>query len=213
VVLLATTVDLLVGSALQRLDLRISAVVGAWHLRSGWSYPPLWLVSQLGGRVALLGVLAALSGYLAWRSRTLLPASRVVVALVLLTAAVYAVKYGTGRTAPAYPGSFFHRQGESFPSGHVANAVLMWGLARWQAVEYDLPPRWQRLFRALSLTAPVATGLVMVALNFHWASDVVAGAALGVLLLGVLHGLDAVGLSRWARARSGRTTHPGSGAA
>ena len=29
--------------------------------------------------------------------------------------------------------------GESYPSGHVANAVLMWGVARWLAVDYGLP--------------------------------------------------------------------------
>ena len=60
----------------------------------------------------------------------------------------------TGRTAPAYPGSYFFAEGASYPSGHVANAVLMWGVARWQAVEYGLPARVQRIFWWLSVVGP-----------------------------------------------------------
>jgi membrane-associated phospholipid phosphatase len=98
----------------------------------------------------------------------------------------------------------FHQGGTSFPSGHVANAVLLWGVARWQAVEYGLPLLWQRLFTALSVAAPVAAGAAMVALHFHWLSDALVGAALGIVLLGVVHLLDEAVLSRWVRARAGR---------
>ena len=134
-----------------------------------------------------------------------MPLLRVVVALALLTVVVYAVKDGTGRTAPEYPGSFFFRaDGASFPSGHVANAVLMWGVARWQAVEYGLPPRISGAFWWLSVLGPVITGLAMVSLNFHWLTDAVVGAAVGILLLGVVHALDALVLSRWVRAHAGR---------
>jgi membrane-associated phospholipid phosphatase len=117
---------------------------------------------------------------------------------------VYAFKFGMGRTAPGYPGSYFHRGGTSFPSGHVANAALMWGVARWQAVEYGLPAGMQRLFWGLSVAGPVLAGAAMVALDFHWVSDAVVGAVVGVLLLGVVHTLDDVGLSLWVRARAGR---------
>jgi undecaprenyl-diphosphatase len=127
-----------------------------------------------------------------------------VLALALLTAVVYAFKFGMGRTAPAYPGSYFHRDGESFPSGHVANAVLMWGVARWQVVDFALPAAVQRTFRWLSLGGPVLAAVSMLLLDFHWLTDVVVGAAVGVVLLGVVHTLDAAVLSRWVRARAGR---------
>ena len=82
----------------------------------------------MGGRVAILVVLAVLVGYLGWRRHTWLPLVRVLIALGLLTVVVYGIKHGTGRTAPGFPGAyFFHADGESFPFGHVANAVLMWG--------------------------------------------------------------------------------------
>ena len=198
------TVDLLGGGVLEAIDLRTAEVVASWGLRDSAAYPLFWLLTQAGGRGFLLAVLAYLVGWLAYRQRTLRPLLRVLVALGILTVVVYGLKYGTGRTAPAYPGSYFHRGGASYPSGHVANAVLMWGVARWQAVEYCLAASWQRALRLLSLFAPVATGLAMVSLNFHWVTDAIVGAALGVVLLGVVHALDAHVLSRWVRARAGR---------
>ena len=141
------TADVLSRGWLERMDLRVSDVIGGWGLRDSAAFPVVWLVTQLGGRVTILVVLAVLVGYLAWRRHTWLPLVRVLVALGLLTVVVYAIKHGTGRTAPGFPGDyFFHSDGASFPSGHVANAVLMWGIARWQAVEYGLPARVQRAF-------------------------------------------------------------------
>ncbi len=201
------TLDLLTSGASERLDLRVSEVVKGWGLADSAAYPLVWLVTQLGGRVTILVVLAGLVGYLAWSRRTVLPALRVLVAVALLTGVVYALKYGTGRTAPGYPGSyFFHADGASFPSGHVANAVLMWGVARWQAVEFGLPLRVQRVFWWLSILGPVLTGLSMISLDFHWVTDAIVGAAVGIVLLGVVHALDALVLSRWVRARAGRQT-------
>ncbi len=202
----AVTVDLLNRGALERMDLQVSEVVSAWDLRNSDAYWPIWAVTQVGGRGAILIVLAGLVGWLAWRRRTLVPVVRVLVALALLTTVVYAFKWGTGRTAPAYPGSFFHRDGASYPSGHVANAVLMWGVARWQAVEFGLPGRVQRGFWWLSVLGPLATGVAMVSLDFHWVTDAIVGAAVGIILLGVVHALDAPVLSRWVRARAGRQT-------
>jgi membrane-associated phospholipid phosphatase len=201
----AVTLDLLTRGGLERMDLWISEIVSDWRLEDSVAYPVVWLVTQLGGRVTILVVLAVLVGHLAWRRRTWLPLVRVLVALALLTIAVYAVKHGTGRTAPAFPGSFFfHADGASFPSGHVANAVLMWGVARWLAVEYDLPLRVQRAFQLLHVLGPLVTAVAMVSLDFHWVTDAVVGAAVGVLLLGVVHTLDALVLSRWVRAQAGR---------
>ena len=201
------TADVLARGWLEGLDLRVSDVISGWDLRDSAAFPFIWAVTQLGGRVTILVVLAALLGYLAWRRRTWLPLVRVLVGVLLLTVAVYAIKHGTGRTAPGYPGVyFFHADGQSFPSGHVANAVLMWGIARWQAVEYGLPGQVQRSFWTLSVVGPIAAGVAMVSLDFHWVTDAVVGACVGVVLLGVVHALDAMVLSRWVRARAGRQT-------
>jgi membrane-associated phospholipid phosphatase len=206
VVTVAVTVDLLTRGVLERMDLRVSEVVSAWELENSGVYWPVWAVTQLGGRGFILVVLAGLVGYLGWRFRTVVPLVRVLLALVLLTVVVYSFKYGTGRTAPAYPGSFFHRDGASYPSGHVANAVLMWGVARWQVVQYRLASWLQRTTWVLGVAGPVATGIAMVSLDFHWITDAVVGAAVGILLLGVVHVLDDVVVSRWLGARAGRSS-------
>jgi membrane-associated phospholipid phosphatase len=198
-------VDLLDGGVLERVDLRVSEIVRPWRLGGSGAYPVVWLLTQLGGRGTILVVLAALVGYLAWRRRTWIPLVRALLALALLTLTVYGIKSGMGRTAPGYPGSFFfHSDGASFPSGHVANAVLMWGVARWQAVEYRLPPRVQRGFWLLSVVGPAVTGAAMVSLDFHWLSDALAGGCVGIVLLGVVHALNAAVLSRWVRAPAGQ---------
>jgi membrane-associated phospholipid phosphatase len=201
------TADVLASGVSERLDLEVSDVVKGWGLADSTAYPLVWLVTQVGGRVTILVVLAGLIGYIAWTRRTLLPLLRVLLALALLTAVVYGIKHGTGRTAPGYPGSyFFHDDGASFPSGHVANAVLMWGVARWQAVEYGLPLRVQQIFWWLAVVGPVVTAVSMISLDFHWVTDAVVGAAVGIVLLGVVHAVDALVLSRWVRARAGRQT-------
>ncbi len=204
-VTVAVTVDLLNDGWLESLDVAVSDVVKGWGLRDSGAYWLLWAFTQAGGRGFILIVLAGLVTWLAVRQRTVVPLVRVLVALVLLTAVVYGFKYGTGRTAPAYPGSYFHRDGASYPSGHVANAVLMWGVARWQAVEFGLPAWAQRTAWLLSVLGPLSTGVAMVALDFHWVTDAVVGLAVGLLLLGVVHALDAVLVSRWVRARAGRS--------
>ena len=200
------TVDLLAGGVLERIDLRVSEIIGGWGLRDSAAYPVVWAITQIGGRATILIVLAVLVGHLAWRRRTWLPLLRVLLALGTLTVGVYALKFGTGRTAPGHPDElFFHADGASFPSGHVANAVIMWGVARWLAVEFELPARVQRAFWWLSVAGPVATGVSMVSLDFHWVTDAIVGAAVGIVLLGVVHRLDAIVLSRWVRARGRQT--------
>ena len=204
VVAVLITADLLTDGVVERLDLRVSEVVSAWRLGESAAYPAVWVAVQFGGRETLGLVVAALVLWLARSRRTWVPLWRALLALALLTAVVYSIKYAAGRTAPAYPGSYFFADGASYPSGHVANAVLWWGWARWQAVEFGLPAGVQRAFRWLSLAGPVATGVAMVCLDYHWVSDAVVGGAVGVLLLGVVHTLDARVLSRSVRARAGR---------
>ncbi|RBY85232.1 phosphoesterase PA-phosphatase [Blastococcus sp. TF02A-26] len=205
VVTVVVTADVLGRGVTERIDVEVSDVVSEWGLRDSAAYWPLWVVTQIGGRGTMLVVLACLIGWLAVRRRTLLPLPRVLLALVLLSVVVYSLKWGIGRTAPGHEGLYLHHEdGASFPSGHVANAVLLWGVARWQAVQFGMPPTAQRLLWALAVVGPVLCAAVMIALDFHWVSDAVVGAAVGVLLLGVVHALDALVMSRWVRVRAGR---------
>jgi membrane-associated phospholipid phosphatase len=86
----------------------------------------------------------------------------------------------------------------------VANAVVVWGVVRWQAVAYRVRPVAQRVAGGFAVVAPAVAGVAMLLVGFHWLSDLVAGTAIGVSLLGVVHALDGVALSLWVRARAGR---------
>jgi hypothetical protein len=116
-VAVAVTADLLAGGVLEDGDRWVAGVIDTWGLRDSVAYPALWLLAQVGGRGTIVMTVGALAAWLAWRHRTLRPLLQVLVALALLTVFVYAMKYGTGRTAPDYPGSYFHRGGQSFPPG------------------------------------------------------------------------------------------------
>ncbi|MGY1745652.1 phosphatase PAP2 family protein [Blastococcus sp. SYSU D00695] len=196
------TVDLLARGVTEQIDIWVSDTVGGWGLRDSDAYGPLYVVTRIGGQGTMQLYLFAVVAFLAGRHRTFLPLVRLLLAMLLLGLVVYSIKYGIGRTAPQHPGHFLHDpDGQSFPSGHVANAVLLWGVVRWQAVEYGMHPWVQRALWALAVVGPVLTTLSMVALDFHWVSDAVVGAAVGLLLLGVVHALDARVLSRWSGAR------------
>ena len=77
--------------------------------------------------------------------------------------------------------------GRSYPSGHTIAAVVMAGLVAALAADYALPAAWRLLLRALAFVAPLTTAAGMVLLAYHWLTDVLAGLAVGVLSLRVIH--------------------------
>lgn len=175
--------------------------------RTFWPKVGVYAFTQLGARGTILVLFSPFIAVLAWRRQTWQPVLRFGVALVLLTATVYAFKYGVGRAAP--PLQRVHAQGQSFPSGHAPNSVLMWGLLAWLAVEYRLPHRLRQLTGLLRYAAPVLTCLAMLLLDYHWLSDLIAGFAMGILLLRVLHLIFDGRLGHWGDGQ--RTRVPGRG--
>lgn len=199
------TVDVALSGPWHRADIAIADWIEALDLR-GSAVPnaALWLLAQTGGRATILVVIGLLTVYLMRDRRVWQPLLRVVVAFVLLTVVVYALKIGLGRTAPGYGASVLYVEGRSYPSGHSANAVLWWGLAVWLVRSYDQPVWVVRLFTVVAVAAPVLTSVSMLALNYHWLTDVLAGLALGVVLLWVLHLIFSTRLGQWGSAgRSG----------
>jgi membrane-associated phospholipid phosphatase len=73
----------------------------------------------------------------------------------------------------------------SFPSGHVAAAIVLYGLwavLAWQRARSAL---LKGLLLALAVVVPVAVGLSRVYRGMHYPSDVLAGALLGASWLAV----------------------------
>jgi len=108
------------------------------------------------------------------------PAVGVAVAPVAADACAKLLKRATHRPRPVW--TRFRRNGRrSFPSSHVAGPAAL-----LTAVWIESPPR-VRIVSAVALGAVVAAiGLERLRAAAHWPSDVVAGAALGVLVGGTL---------------------------
>ena len=53
----------------------------------------------------------------------------------------------------------------------MANAVVVWGVVRWQAVAYRVRPVAQRVAGGFAVVAPAVAGVAMLLVGFHWLSD------------------------------------------
>jgi undecaprenyl-diphosphatase len=183
VVLTLTTLDVAHRGLLTGFDHRVSRAMlrlGIDH-RLGLKilvYP----LTLFGQRFPVLLITIPTICYLVWRGRSVEPAIRYGVALVALEVAVYALKDGLRRTAP--PVDTIHTSaGASFPSGHLANAILVWGLAWWCARALQPHARLTDALRATWIVGPICVIVGMTLLDYHWISDFIAGACIGAILL------------------------------
>jgi membrane-associated phospholipid phosphatase len=102
-----------------------------------------------------------------------------VVAFVLLNVSVGVVKIAVGRLGPRQT-LYAHDilvGGDIYPSGHVSNTVVLYGVIAMIAVKHRKFATWAAVF--LSVTV----GLGTVYLDTHWFSDVVGGWFAGALVL------------------------------
>jgi membrane-associated phospholipid phosphatase len=117
-----------------------------------------------------------------WRMRTRAPLVRLVVALIVLNLSVGVVKIFVGRNGPLHTPNAHDvfAGGNIYPSGHTANAVVLFGLLAWMAV------RHRRAAIAAAVFLSGSIGLCTIYLDTHWFSDVVGGWLAGALVLLVL---------------------------
>lgn len=181
------TVEVLRRGALTNVDHLISRQALALRARDHpgvvrW----LYVLTLPGQRGTVLALTVPTVGFLCWRERSLDPAVRYGCALLLLAGSVYALKLGVARYAPPVDG-VNTATGRSFPSGHLANSVIVWGVLAWSAAAGARVPDWlRRTLRALSVAGPAAVVAGMTLLNYHWFSDFLAAGSIGVLVLWIV---------------------------
>jgi membrane-associated phospholipid phosphatase len=117
------------------------------------------------------------------RRRSIEPLVMLGTALIALNLSVGVVKYAIGRIGPRHSNDvhqLFVEGGTIYPSGHVANAVVLYGLLAWIA------PKFRRTLIGVAVFICASVGMGTIYLRTHWFSDVVAGWAAGGLVLLVL---------------------------
>jgi membrane-associated phospholipid phosphatase len=116
----------------------------------------------------------------AWRRRTTGPLVLLATALLLLNVSVGVVKYAVGRIGPRHSDEVHQIfvGGNIFPSGHVSNTVVLYGLLAWIA-----GPRFRRWVIAGAVFLCITIGIGTIYLRTHWFSDVVGGWLAGALVL------------------------------
>ena len=137
------------------------------------------LVARLGAREVLIPVALVAGAVLGRRRRSLWPPAFLAAAYLLVAGVTGLVKVGLARPQPI---PLLGVPGRAFPSGHAAQATVVFGaLALLLAVGHG--PEWRR--RAI-LAAGAVVLLVSVALLWrraHWLTDMVGGVTLGVACL------------------------------
>lgn len=200
-IFVVVTVDVLLGGPLTALD----GVLSRWARTTGlpgpgWRRPGQRELDQLvnlGDREVVATILVVVLAVVCWQARTLLPFLRLVVVAALTIGTVWGLKVAIARPAPS--GVTFEDALRSYPSGHTATAVVLWGLLA--AVVADYRPRSVSapVVEVLSWLGPLLTMTGLLLRDYHWFSDLIAGAAVGVVLVQ----LERLTLRHWRGARRG----------
>ncbi|HEX5741093.1 MAG TPA: phosphatase PAP2 family protein [Pilimelia sp.] len=190
VVLAAVTAALGLGYLVD-LDLAVRDRAFAW--RDPTALAAARAVNLLGQGGLLQAVAGALAVWLVFRQRSLRPLLPVLAAYGALLACVGALKVWSARPYPReslahHPADLFadvpHQL--AYPSGHVANAVVWWGVIALLAAAlrraYGRRPLPRTAVRVWRVGAPLTVVATTVYLRHHWLTDAVAGLAVGLLL-------------------------------
>jgi membrane-associated phospholipid phosphatase len=205
-VFILITVDVLAGGPLTHLDHAVSEWARSTGLPGqGWKRPGQKQADQLvnfGDRevVGLIVLVAIL--WICVRARTIVPLVRLAVLGVVASAVVLALKYGIGRDAPS--GVHGPEAFRSYPSGHTATAVILWGMLYAIVAEYPDFAVSRQVAWVLSWFGPLAVMVGMTLRDYHWTTDLVGAVALCVVLLQA----ERLALAHWRRARRGSAAGP-----
>lgn len=211
VVFVLVSIDVVAGGPFTRLDHRLSDWARSTGLPGrGWKRPWHRELDQLvnfGDREVVGLIVVVAFAVICWKARTLVPFVRLAVLGGVTIVVVVSSKIAFGRQAP--PDVQNHDLFRSYPSGHTIAAIVLWGLLAAVVAEYpdagvSRPVAW-----VLSWLAPLVTMVGMVLRDYHWLSDLVGGAALGVVLVQA----ERLALGHWRRAHRGSAAAGGRPAA
>ncbi|MFC0505547.1 phosphatase PAP2 family protein [Micromonospora costi] len=180
--LVALTAGLIWWPPLLRLDI----VVRDWcdQHRPDPVSTMMWFFDHLGQGGILTVVTVLVSFWLAWRHRTVRPIIPAGLAPIVSTLLIVGLKRWTSRGAPHHGSVEMFSDGweEYYPSGHVSNGIVYYGV-----LAMLLSPYLSVLARRLLMWVPgVLTFIGTTYLGYHWLTDSIAGYLLGLLIVRLL---------------------------
>ncbi|HET6878370.1 MAG TPA: phosphatase PAP2 family protein [Jatrophihabitans sp.] len=152
------------------------------HMRGrfpGWR-PWIFFYVMLGQRGPATLLFLPYFLWTCWRRRSTQPIVLLGTALVVLNLSVGVVKYAIGRLGPRDHGAAAHdlfAGGSIYPSGHVSNAVVLYGLIAMLVLHH------RKIAAGIAAFVSFTVGLGTIYLDTHWFSDVVGGWLAGSLVL------------------------------
>ncbi|WP_026123703.1 phosphatase PAP2 family protein [Nocardiopsis chromatogenes] len=154
----------------------------------------LW-PDTVASRFVAIPVLAVTALQLAYRHRSWRPIILGGVGVVGMMSLVATMKLLFSRNHPRTldPSFFGDTGGVSFPSGHGANAILIYGLVLFLIIRYRAArPHIIRRLGFCIVGIALLQSLVSAYLHFHWFTDLVTGMIAGGLSLRIVMRLDAM---------------------
>lgn len=179
-VFMAIVLDLAVGHSVADLDDRILRATtpikpgAVTDLAQAVASAGMWAV-QGGFAVALALIVAAFR-------RSLRPLVLMSTALAMLAVTVLTFKHAIGRLPPPLDANQLFADSAAYPSGHAAAAVVV-GAVSARMLGDGAGSRTRLLLLTTAGAWALVTGWSRVHLHAHWASDVVGGWALGVVVV------------------------------
>ncbi|WP_308188509.1 phosphatase PAP2 family protein [Nocardia spumae] len=164
--------------------IRIDEPITDWVIghRVGWLNPVVRIITDSGGVAAMTAVTIVVCAGLGARRRW--PAFLVVAAAGIASAVLGSVlKSAIGRARPPVVDRLVSETNASFPSGHALGSTTITGIVAALVVIGTARRSIRVVAVAVAAGFAVIIGLTRIYLGVHWTTDVVAGWALGILLI------------------------------
>lgn len=171
---------LLLAVSVHRGPLPLDGTVRDWFetLSSPESRNVIRPVAMLGAREVLIPLLVIGGAVLSMRRRTPGPLVMLVGSYLGMALVVGPVKTILHRPEP---GDLAGDLGRSFPSGHAAQAILVYGMLGLLLVAQSLAPRARAVATIVPILVIGTAGFAVLFREAHWFSDMVAGYAIGLV--------------------------------
>ena len=186
----AISLDVVNNGALARLDRHIAIIDRPQF--TGFSNFLILRIDDLGLRWFSASILVITALLVSRRFKSWRPLNLSILSLLFLNLFVGAAKIGFGRCkAWQHFDNCMFTGGISYPSGHIANALVTWGLFAYIIFRYThrAPFEGLRLYWLVALVT-IAVATVSLVRNTHWLSDLIGGMFLGGAILVFVVAID-----------------------